>query len=193
MADEEKRQANGAQPEENAQPTEAMPASGAQPEEAQTAPAQPFLGFVGSYTHGIDAKGRMIIPAAFREPLGARFAVCPTPDFKAVAIYPLSGWQERRDELVALVKYNARAQRLLDQFSKYSYVECEADAQGRLLLPQKIRAWRLGDTREVDVNGATTHIRVLPAADSRAQDLSFDEEFADPLAMIAQMQQGQTF
>ena len=178
MADEEKRQANGAQPEENAQPTEAMPASGAQPEEAQTAPAQPFLGFVGSYTHGIDAKGRMIIPAAFREPL---------------AIYPLSGWQERRDELVALVKYNARAQRLLDQFSKYSYVDCEADAQGRLLLPQKIRAWRLGDTREVDVNGATTHIRVLPAADSRAQDLSFDEEFADPLAMIAQMQQGQTF
>ena len=157
-----------------------------------SAPA-PFLGFVGSYTHGIDAKGRMIIPASFRDPLGSRFAVAPTPDFKAVALYPLDGWLERRDELLALVKINARAQRLLDQFSKYSYVDCEADAQGRLLLPQKIRAWRLGDTREVDVNGAVTHIRVMPAADSREQDLNFDEEFADPLAMIAQMQQSQGF
>lgn len=153
----------------------------------------PFLGFVGSYTHGIDAKGRMIIPAAFREPLGDTFAVAPTPDFKAVALYPLHGWLERRDELLALVRINARAQRLLDQFSKYSYVDCEADAQGRLLLPQKIRSWRLGDARDVDVNGAATHIRIVPAADSRQQDLDFDEEFADPLAMIAEMQKGQTF
>lgn len=152
---------------------------------------QPFLGFVGSYTHGIDAKGRMIIPASFREPLGTPFAVAPTPDFKAVALYPISGWLQRRDELIALVKINAQAQRLLDQFSKYSYVDCESDAQGRVLLPQKIRSWRLGDTREVDVNGATTHIRVMPAADSRQQDLNFDQEFADPLAMIAAMQKGQ--
>lgn len=153
----------------------------------------PFLGFVGSFTHGIDAKGRMIIPAVFREPLGARFAVCPTPDFKAIAIYSLPGWIERRDELVGLVHINAKAQPLLDQFSKYSYTECETDAQGRLLLPQKLRVWRLGDAREVDVNGAFSHIRVLPAETGRQQDLSFDEQYADPLALIAEIQRGQTF
>lgn len=148
----------------------------------------PFLGFVGSFTHGIDAKGRMIIPAPFREPLGERFAVAPTPDFKAVALYPIQGWIRRRDELTALVQMDARVQRLLDQFSKYSYVDCESDAQGRLLLPQKIRAWRLGGAREVDVNGAVSHIRILPAADSKAQDDRFDEEFSDPLALIASIQ-----
>ncbi|MBE5787213.1 MAG: hypothetical protein E7324_06690 [Clostridiales bacterium] len=166
------------------------PAAEEKPVDAQE---MPFLGFVGSYTHGIDAKGRLIIPASFREPLGNRFAVAPTPDFQAVALYTIAGWLERRDELLALVKINARAQRLLDQFSKYSYVDCEADGQGRLLLPQKIRAWRLGDAREVDVNGATTHIRIIPAEDSRKQDMNFDEEFADPLAMIAEMQQGRAF
>lgn len=150
-----------------------------------------FLGFVGSFSHSIDAKGRLIIPASFREPLGNRFAVCPTPDFKAVAIYPLSGWVERRDELMTLVKSNARAQRLLDQFSKYSYVDCEADAQGRLLLPQKIRSWRLGDARDVDVNGAADHVRVMPSAESRAQDENFDAEFEDPLDFIARMQRGE--
>lgn len=157
----------------------------------ETRRAPRFLGFVGSYTHGIDAKGRMIIPAAFREALGPQFAVCPTPDFQDVAIYTLEGWIARRDELEALVRKNAKAQPLLDKFGKYSYVECEADAQGRLLLPQKIRAWRLGDTREVDVNGASTHIRVMPAAKSKEQDDAFDEIFADPLAFIASLQAGE--
>ena len=152
--------------------------------------AAPFLGFVGSYTHGIDAKGRMIIPAVFREALGSPFAVSPTPDFQAVAVYSLAGWIERRDELMHLVRLNAKAQPLLDQFSKYSYTDCDTDAQGRLLLPQKLRAWRLGDAREVDVNGAVSHIRVLPAAKGREQDLHFDEEFSDPLALIAEIQQG---
>lgn len=188
MAEERKGQETGMLPADSMRPSDA--AQTAQTEENQ---APPFLGFVGSYTHGIDSKGRLIIPASFREPLGERFAVAPTPDFKAVALYTIPGWLERRDELLALVKINARAQRLLDQFSKYSYVDCEADAQGRLLLPQKIRSWRLGDAREVDVNGATTHIRIIPAVDSREQDMNFDEEFADPLAMIAEMQKGQAF
>ena len=191
MADEKKTGMNAELPEDSLCSSDAV--QGAKDDNHDGERKLPFLGFVGSYTHGIDAKGRMIIPAAFREPLGDQFAVAPTPDFKAVALYTIQGWLERRDELIALVKINARAQRLLDQFSKYSYVDCEADAQGRLLLPQKIRAWRLGDTREVDVNGSTTHIRIVPAADSRQQDLDFDEEFADPLAMIAEMQKGQAF
>ena len=153
----------------------------------------PFLGFLGSYTHGIDAKGRMIIPASFREPLGSRFAVCPTPDFKAVALYPIDGWIKRRDELLSLLKIDARLQPLVDQFSKYSFADCESDAQGRLLLPQKIRAWRLGDAREVDVNGAVSHVRILPASVSREQDRHFDETFDDVLGMIAEIQKKQSF
>ena len=52
------------------------------PETQKTSAAEKkFLGFVGSYTHGIDSKGRLIVPAGFREALGQQFAVCPTPDF----------------------------------------------------------------------------------------------------------------
>lgn len=193
MADERKDSAAGTTPVDEARLLNAVEGTQTPETTGASATEYPFLGFTGSYTHGIDAKGRMIIPASFREALGPRFVVCPTPDFQAVALYPLSGWIARRDMLLELVKLNARAQRLLDQFSKYSYVDCEADAQGRVLLPAKIRAWRLGDARDVDVNGATDHIRVLPAADSKAQDDNFDIEFADPLALIAQMQQGKGF
>ena len=153
----------------------------------------PFLGFVGSYPHSIDAKGRMIIPAAFRDALGDRFAVAPSPDFKAVALYPIDDWIARRDELVALTKKRPVAQPILDEFTKYSYTDCESDAQGRLLLPQRIRAWRLGDARDVEVNGAFNHIRIIPASVGKDQDRTFDEKYPDPLAFLTALQDGNEF
>ncbi len=151
-------------------------------------PKLPFLGFVGSYLHNIDAKGRMIIPAAFRDALGERFAVAPSPDFKAVALYPIADWIAKRDELVAAVRKKPVAQPVLDMFTKYSYTDCEADAQGRLLLPQRIRAWRLGDVRDVEVNGTYNHIRIIPAAAGKEQDRTFDEVYPDMLEFLTSIQ-----
>ena len=51
-------------------------------------------GFTGKYTHGLDGKGRLIIPVVFRAALGEKFAVCPSPDFRNIAIYPLTAWIE---------------------------------------------------------------------------------------------------
>ena len=50
-------------------------------------------GFRGAYVHGLDTKGRMIVPASFRQALGDRFYICMTPDFKAIAIYPQHEWE----------------------------------------------------------------------------------------------------
>ena len=69
MADEEKR-LNGA---------DEQPSSSALPENGETVSVD--LGFTGNYTHGMDAKGRLIVPAAFRDGLGRKFAVCLSPDF----------------------------------------------------------------------------------------------------------------
>ena len=85
-------------------------------------------------------------------------------------------------------RLNAKAQPLLDQFSKYSYTDCDTDAQGRLLLPQKLRAWRLGDARDVEVNGTYNHIRIIPAAVGKDQDRAFDEKYPDPLAFLTSLQ-----
>lgn len=179
----------------NGMPDDAHPANSANlpPEKTDASETKlPFLGFVGSYPHSIDAKGRMIIPAAFRDALGDRFAVAPSPDFQAVALYPISDWVARRDELAAIIRRKPVAQPLLDQFTKYSYTDCEADAQGRLLLPQRIRSWRLGDARDVEVNGAFTHIRIIPAAVGKDQDRAFDEKYPDPLAFLTALQDEET-
>ena len=151
----------------------------------------PFFGFTGSYPYSIDTKNRLIIPPAFRKALGTRFAACPTPDFMFVALYPIEGWVKRRDELMQLVALDAEAQIYLDKFSKYSYLDCEMDAQGRTILPQKLRQWRLGDSKEVDVDGAMTHIRILRREDGDAMDEDFDLKHPNVLRDIAQIQQKQ--
>lgn len=184
MADEH---ADGRSTENNAAESEEQHAING-PEKEKQSGQLPFLGFVGSFPHSIDAKGRMIIPASFRDALGDRFAVAPSPDFQAVALYPIADWLARRDELATLVKRKPVAQPFLDMFTKYSYTDCESDAQGRLLLPQRIRSWRLGDARDVEVNGAYNHIRIIPASKGKDQDRLFDEKYADPLAFLTELQ-----
>ena len=146
------------------------------------------LGFTGQYTHGLDAKGRIIMPVAFRPALGNRFAVCPSPDFKDIAVYPLRAWVDRRDEYLALCKKNAMMRRVLDQFTKYSYVDSEMDVQGRLLLPAALRTKLLGDTKEVDINGSYDHIIVQDSKCGEDADLKFAEDFPDVYAFVSSVQ-----
>ena len=163
------------------------------PDPAVSDPAAPQwdLGFTGKYTHGLDAKGRLIIPVAFRDALGTRFAVCPSPDFRKIAVYPLRAWVERRDEYLSLCRKDAEIRRILDMFTKYSYVDSEMDSQGRLLLPVSLRVKLLGDAKDVDINGSYDHIVVQDARKSEAEDARFEEEIPDVYAVMARVQKQQ--
>ena len=144
--------------------------------------------FSGTFVHGVDSKGRMIVPANFREALGERFVVALTPDFHSVAIYPLTEWLNQQDKLEALAELDARVLRLIEQFNKYSYTDCETDQQGRLLLPQKMRAKYLDNCREVEISGAKKYIRILKSEAGAAEDDTFRAEFPNPLAFLADVQ-----
>ena len=47
--------------------------------------------FMGEYNHTIDAKGRLIIPARFRELLGEEFVLTKGLD-GCLSIYPMDEW-----------------------------------------------------------------------------------------------------
>ena len=181
MSDEGKRVLTDASGAENAASSDTA--------NAHNEPARdPKTYFSGSYVHGIDAKGRIIIPAMFREALGERFVVALTPDFKNVAIYPFSEWMAQQDKLEKLAALDARVQRLIEQFNKYSYTDSETDLQGRLLLPQKMRSKFLDNCREVEISGAKHYIRILKSEAGAAEDQAFENEFPDPLAFLAEVQ-----
>ena len=144
-------------------------------------------GFRGSFTHGLDSKGRMIIPAAFRQALGENFKVCMAPDFKAIAIYPEIEWELRYCRLLELMEKDMRMERVVSLFTRYTYDDCECDAQGRVLLPQKLRAKFLADAKEVDVGGATTYIRVMRKEDAQTEEDKTMEDIPDFLAFEAEI------
>ncbi|MBM7565698.1 MraZ protein [Paenibacillus sacheonensis] len=92
--------------------------------------------FMGEYQHSIDDKGRIIIPAKFREQLGDQFVITRGLD-NCLFVYPLSEWSQLEQKLKSLpmMKSDARA------FSRFFFsgaTECELDKQGRVNLPNTL-------------------------------------------------------
>ncbi|MTH52629.1 division/cell wall cluster transcriptional repressor MraZ [Bacillus mangrovi] len=86
--------------------------------------------FMGEFQHTIDAKGRMIVPAKFREGLGESFVLTRGLD-QCLFGYPMAEWIIMEDKLKALplTKKDARA---FTRFFFSGAVECELDKQGRI-------------------------------------------------------------
>lgn len=116
--------------------------------------------FLGEFAHTLDDKGRLIIPARFRDELGARFVVTRGLD-RCLFVYPSGEWSALAEKLgrLPLAKADARAfARLL--FS--GATECELDKQGRIVLPPSLRQYaNIG--RDAVVIGVSNRVEVWAA------------------------------
>ena len=95
--------------------------------------------FMGEYRHTIDAKGRLIVPAKFREQLGDSFVVTRGMD-GCLFGYTQEEWNilETKLQKLPLTKKDARA------FVRFFYsaaTECEIDKQGRINIPKSLRTY----------------------------------------------------
>lgn len=93
--------------------------------------------FMGEYQHAVDGKGRMIVPAKFREGLGERFVVTRGMD-NCLFVYPLSEWNILEQKLKALPFTRSDARAFM-RFFFSGAAECELDKQGRILIPNNLR------------------------------------------------------
>ena len=93
--------------------------------------------FMGEYNHTIDAKGRLIVPAKFREILGDNFIVTKGLD-GCLFVYPNDEWTRFEEKLKSLPLTNKNA-RQFTRFFLAGAAACEVDKQGRILLPQVVR------------------------------------------------------
>ncbi|WP_288761556.1 division/cell wall cluster transcriptional repressor MraZ [uncultured Lacticaseibacillus sp.] len=92
--------------------------------------------FMGEFHHNLDAKGRLIIPAKFREQLGDDFVLTRGMD-GCLFGYPQSEWAKLQEKLqtLPLTQKNART------FVRLLYsaaTECELDKQGRINVPKPL-------------------------------------------------------
>lgn len=92
--------------------------------------------FMGEYQHSVDAKGRLIIPAKFREHLSESFVLTRGLD-NCLFGYPMEEWRKLEEKLKSLpvTKKDARA---FTRFFFSGAVEVEIDKQGRINIPSSL-------------------------------------------------------
>ncbi len=95
--------------------------------------------YIGEYTHSIDNKGRVIVPAKYREQLGDSFYISPGFDPYCLYVHSRREWEEFYTKLQELPLLDREARKLIRYFST-GLVECEVDKQGRVSIPSKLRA-----------------------------------------------------
>lgn len=104
----------------------------------------------GEYQHSIDAKGRLFIPAKFRENLGAAFVVTKGLD-GCLFLYSIQAWNILEDKINGLPMSKSRD---LQRFFFSSAADCAPDAQGRVVIPQNLRQYA-GLTKDVTIIGVS--------------------------------------
>lgn len=113
--------------------------------------------FLGEYQHSIDAKGRLIIPARFREGLGAQFIVTKGLDH-CLFVYPQEEWKMFENKLKQLPLTNTGARKFV-RFFFAGAVECEMDQQGRIVLPLHLREYA-GLKKEIVSIGVNNRVEI---------------------------------
>ena len=96
--------------------------------------------FRGRYEHTIDSKGRISIPAKFREILNKKYddRLVITNYDQCLIAFPYDEWSvvEEKTKALPLLKKEART---FLRFFYSSGIDCAIDKQGRLLIPQSLR------------------------------------------------------
>lgn len=113
--------------------------------------------FLGEHQHTLDSKGRVILPARFRERLAEGLVFAPSQD-RCIDIYPREAFERRVAELRAVPREDQRARAYLRVFLAGAQEE-EPDSQGRVTIPQRLREYAALD-KELTINGADEKVEI---------------------------------
>lgn len=113
--------------------------------------------FIGEYRYNADAKGRISVPAKFRDELGENFFVTKGLD-QSLFVFPESEWDAFQEKLKTLPLTNPRARAFTRVFYSGA-TEVEMDKQGRMLIPQTLREFA-GIEKEILVIGVGSRVEI---------------------------------
>ena len=128
--------------------------------------------FLGEYSHALDSKKRIFMPAKYREELGETFVITKSVD-KCLTVYTLPEWEKLKAKLDSLP---ATKSRQIKRFIFSNADDAHCDAQGRVLIPAKLRS-KIGLTRDIVFVGLNAYIEVWDAEVYAKMEAQTEDEF----------------
>ncbi|MGE5550676.1 MAG: division/cell wall cluster transcriptional repressor MraZ [Bacteroidota bacterium] len=116
--------------------------------------------FTGEFQHALDDKGRITVPAKFREGLGEGFVITRGLD-RCLFAYPRSEWAGLEEKVKTLPTAQTEVRAFLRLLFSGA-VEAEVDKQGRVGLPQSLRTYA-GIDRDVVIIGVSNRVEIWGA------------------------------
>jgi MraZ protein len=117
--------------------------------------------FLGTHFPKLDAKGRVILPAKFREGLADGLVLTKGQD-RCLVVWPRAEFDAYAAQLRANAQASARVRAMTRVFFSSAFDE-SLDAQGRLTVPPVLREYA-GLDRELTVVGADTRLEIWSTA-----------------------------
>jgi MraZ protein len=132
--------------------------------------------FVGTYTPRLDAKGRLFLPAKFREQLEEGLVVTRGQE-RCLTVYSHAEFQALRERLEGVSQTNKVVRGYVRMLSSGAFDEVP-DKQGRITVAPLLREYA-GLSRDVVVIGSMNHVEIWEPANWRAYLEEQEQQFAD--------------
>lgn len=92
---------------------------------------------IGEYTHTLDPKKRLALPAKFRKEIGKEVVITHGLD-NCLTVYPIKKWKEVAQKLSSL-SMGQSGSRGFNRFILAGAVESDVDKSGRILIPDFLK------------------------------------------------------
>ncbi len=115
--------------------------------------------YYGEYAHTLDEKGRVILPAKFRELLGDKCHVTRGYD-GCLTVYDDEGWEKCLEKMLENLEHETdRSHRRVNRNLAAGGVDINIDRQGRMLIPSFLRDYAKID-KDVSIIGSVDKIEI---------------------------------
>lgn len=140
--------------------------------------------FLGRFEHNLDTKGRLALPARYRDRLDEGVVVTRGFD-PCLLIYPMAAWEPLAERVSALSIGDSDVRRLRRMLFAEA-TDLTLDRQGRILIPSELRDYA-GIEREAIVVGMHTFIEVWSPDEWASQRDALDREGAVIAERLAEL------
>ncbi len=132
--------------------------------------------FRGSSFHTIDSKGRIIIPARFRDVIKAdgSYGVMLSRMDGALIAYTYDEWRKIENRILTLAEKSESMRRFRRVFIGGSF-ECPCDKQDRILIPQNLREYAEFE-KDIVLVGVLDHFEIWSRDSWNRENLDLEKD-----------------